>query len=202
MIQNALGLLQTHAHIIFWASAFAGTLLFALRIVSALVGNFTDFADDFDLDIDAPDGLHHTTPSFKIFSLHTLAGFFMMFGWVGLACSNQLGWSYVSASLMAFGVGFLMMVLTAWIFRGASMLESSGSQFDIKKTIGLSGHVYQRIPKDGQGKVSLSVNGITRELMAQTADGQDLESFITIKIVKVVGDDVVEVTANFTPGKD
>lgn len=188
-----LSLLQGNAQTIFWASAIAGTLLFALRIVTTLVGGIFDGGGEFDDYLDDSAGDHHETPSFRIFSLHSISGFFMMFGWVGLACYTQFKLSYASSLGIAAVAGILIMLLTAVIFRSALLLESNGTTFTIKNTVGLVGTVYQQIPKDGQGKIHVVVNGITRELLAQSLDHQEIESFAIVRVVRALDYEVVAV---------
>ncbi len=199
MLTDIINLFHEAGNTIFWASATAGTTLFALRMLTALFGSALD-VDDMDADsFEAGDDHHHEASSFKLFSLHSIAGFFMMFGWVGLACTQQFAMPYGNAFLLAFIAGAGTMLLTACIFRGALLLEGPGSIFRIEKTIGLVGTVYQRIPAHGQGKVHLMINGVTRELLAQSHDNKPIESFALVEVVNVVDHEIVEVIAT---GKD
>ena len=149
--------------------------------------------DDGSLDVDMHD-THHDVPSFKLFTLHSISGFFMMFGLVGLACTDQFDLSYVHAFAIAAVAGVSVMVLIALIFRSALLFQGSGTVFTLNKTVGLVGTVYQRIPAHGQGKVSLVVNGISREVLAQSPDKKPIESFKIVTVIRVVDHEVVEVT--------
>ena len=175
-----------------WACALFGTLLFFLRTV---ISGFDD-SDDGDGDglhdggagddqgMDHNNGHHGTTSLFRFFSIHSITGFFMMFGWVGLACMKQLAYTTTTSMAIALIAGMATMFITGLIFKGASMLVSQGTVFDVKKTIGLVGTVCQQIPHNGHGKVQLEIDGIIREVLAQSQDNQAIESF---KLVKVVG---------------
>lgn len=195
MFSSLSSLLNDSSATIFWVSALVGTTFFLLRVLMALVGGL------FDADVDDADGgdfepgsnEHHALPSFKLFTLHSLSGFFMMFGFVGLACIHQLNVSHTESFMWAFLVGFAVMVLTACIFQGFLRLQGQGAVFSIEKTVGLTGTVYQTIPERGQGKIHVVVNGVTRELLAQSRDQECIDSFTTVRVVRVVDHEIVEV---------
>lgn len=196
MILSIPDFLANSTNTIFWASAIVGTTLFALRVLMALIGGSFDM-DDTDLDTFDTDGdtdFHqHSRPSLKLFSLHSLSGFFMMFGWVGLACTIQLGLPSFNAFLWALLAGFIVMLLTALLFKGILSLQDAGAVFSIEKTVGLVGTVYQTIPSRGQGKIQVVVDGVTRELLAQSEDSTYIESFNLVKVVRVIDHEIVEV---------
>jgi len=187
--------LKESSDLVFWASALFGTTLFFLRLCATLIGGVAEEfseADPGELDsLDSDVEHHRATGSFKLFTLHSISGFFMMFGWVGLACIKQLGYSHQVSILFALFAGLMVMILTGIIFKSARLLVSSGTNFDIKKTVGLTGTVYHRIPKDGHGKIQLVIDGVTREILAQSFDHCDIESFRLVKVVKFLDHDIV-----------
>ena len=192
MFNSLLIFLQNSHTSIFWASAIAGTTLFGLRVIMAFLGG--DLVGHGDADhIDFDHAHDHEPASLKLFTLHSLSGFFMMFGWAGLAATVQYGLSPMNALFIATVVGVATMLLVAAILRAALLLEDGGAVFSIDKTVGLVGTVYQDIPAHGQGKVSIVTNGITRELLAQSADKRPIASFCLVKIVKVIDYEIVEV---------
>ena len=115
----------------------------------------------------------------------------MIFGWVGLACVKQLGYGHVASIAIAFCAGLLTMVLTTFIFKSAFLLVSPGSHFDVKKTIGLTGTVYQQIPEQGLGKIQIEVEGMTREVLAQSADHANIASYSLVVVTGIIDNDVV-----------
>ena len=132
---------------VFWICAILGTLLFILRaFLMIFAGVHHDFDGDVYHDVDTPEG---TEASFKALSLNSITGFFMMFGWVGLACYKQFGLSSGISTLVGFVAGALCVVLIAKVFQGASKLESPGAVFDVEKLIGEVVEVYQQIPAEG-----------------------------------------------------
>lgn len=197
MFIQIFNFLQNSCDNIFLISAVVGTTLFVLRILMTFLGGFLEIDDieleSFDFDIEDADINHHHAPSFKLFTLHSISGFFMMFGLIGLTCINQFNLSCAYSFLIAFLSGFGVMLLTALIFRGALFFESTGNVFSINQTVGLVGIVYQRIPNYGQGKIQVIVNGVTHEILAQSLDKNPIESFSIIKVVNVIDHETVEV---------
>jgi hypothetical protein len=157
----------------------------------AFIGGGFD-VDDGSLDVEMHD-THHDVPSFKLFTLHSISGFFMMFGLIGLACTQQFELSYAHAYAIACIAGVSTMILIALLFRTALLFQGPGSVFNLHKTVGLVGTVYQRIPAQGQGKITVVVNGITRELLAQSSDKKPIESFKLVNVIKVIDHEIVEV---------
>ncbi len=191
MLLSLVSFIQQTPDLIFWAAAFFGTILFCLRLCATIIGGFgQEWADNDDGMFEDGDEYHHTN-SLKIFTLHSISGFFMMFGWVGLACIKSLQCNYLNSLIFSLIAGFTTMILTAFIFKWSQLLESTGSRFIIEETIGLMGTVYQRIPAHGQGKILLVVNGVTRELLARSDDSHSIESFCTIQVTGVLDQETV-----------
>lgn len=187
----------THkAESIFWISALFGTALFLLKVLTFTLGNMHEDSFENDLhepsiDSDLCEDVHTSTKAFKFLSFHSLSGFFMMFGWMGLAGLKQFHTGPLGAALLGIGAGLLLMLVTALFFRKAMDLASDGTQFTINKAIGLSGTVYQQIPSRGIGKIHVVVDGITREILAVSHDENIIPSFSPIKVIKNLDDTVV-----------
>ena len=187
-----MNFLNSSSDIIFWISAIVGTTLFLLRMLMSFFGSGF-FEENVDLD-GFEDHNHHSGLLFKFFTMHSLSGFLMMFGWSGLACIAQFNLSTSYSFLIALICGISMILIIALIMHVAMFLESPGTIFSTKKTIGLIGKVYQYIPEHGQGKIHVVVNNITRELLAQSHNKKAIESFTLIKVVKIIDHEIVEVT--------
>ncbi len=194
MFVSVITFFKEVSDLVFWSSALFGTVLFVLRLCATVVGGVSDESDD--MMIEDADEYHHYTGSFKLFTLHSVSGFFMMFGWVGLACVKQLHYSQHVAILFSFIAGFATMLLTALIFKWSQLLVSSGTRFSIEKTVGMVGTVYQQIPNKGHGKIQLIVDGVTREILAQSHDNHSIESFCSVQVVGVLDYETVLVKKN------
>jgi hypothetical protein len=186
----------------FWICAIFGTIFFLLKVLTMVFVGFSghhgDYVDDFsDSSVDGGfdhEENHHDGTPFKIITLHTITGFFMMFGWVGLACLKQYKLGGGQSILVATLSGFILMVVTALLFRGAIALTSDGDRFDVKKCVGFCGIVSQQIPSRGKGKVSIVANGTTREILAQEYSGKKIDSFVSIRVVGVFDSKTVVVS--------
>ncbi len=156
---------------IFWFSAWAGSGLFLIQFVLNLFG----------MDSEADD---HSAHDFKWLSKQAITGFLMIFGWVGLAAKREFTLSAPFAIGIATLAGLASMFITAWIFNLISKLHSSGTVFKIQEAIGKEASVYQRIPKDGVGKVTLCLQEMTHELEARSFDGEEIDSFSKVQIIQ------------------
>ena len=192
----------------FWCFAVLGTVFFFLRVLMMVLGGFG--AEDIDADIDADvdidlhdhaPGAHHSDSltssdvAFKIFSLHSITGFFMMFGWVGLACYKQYGLGVGASSAGAFVAGVFTMYVTAMMYKLMLGLASPGASFNIEDMVEKDVTVYLKIPAEGVGKVQFSDKGLSRTIEAVTEGKEDIASFETVRVVKVVSPRRVSVKA-------
>lgn len=191
MIQLVYNFLHSWSGTVFGVCAILGTALFLIRMTLAFMGDAFEGDDAFE----SYDEGHHHGGSFKLLTLHSVSGFLMAFGWVGLACERQLNLPSLEALGLALAAGLAMLLLVAAIMKGAKLLESPGAVFASEQAIGHVGTVYQRIPVHGQGKIQVVVDNILRELLAQSHNKEALESFTLVKVVKVIDPTTVEVIA-------
>ncbi len=161
----------------FWYCTVAGVALFLLQLCLNLIGISIE---DFDT-------------GFNWLSKQALSGFLLMFGLVGLTCTKQFGLSYFVSIVLGGLAGILVIFVTGWIFRMAKGLHSSGTVFNIEDAVGKEATVYQRIPKDGMGKVTLSLHNLTHEIDA-VAD-MDLPSFVSVTIFEKINETTVKVVS-------
>lgn len=168
---------------IFWVCAFLGSGLFLIQLILSFLG--TESEDEIDQESKEFD--------FKWLSKQALTGFLMMFGWVGLTCRKEFdlsGFSSITISLLG---GFLTLLLTGLIFKGAKKLRSTGTVFNIEETIGKKAMIYQQIPRNGTGKVLISFHQLTYEIDAISDESEDLPSFTSVQIIKKVDEKTVVV---------
>lgn len=171
---------------IFWFCALSGTGLFVIQFILNLFGGDThDNIDDVDGGIDSG--------KFKWLSKQALTGFLMMFGWVGLTCRKEFNYSPMATFITAIAGGTLSIFVTGYIFRLANKLRSSGTVFRVEDAIGKEATVYQRIPKDGVGKISLSLHNLTYEIDAISHHLVELPSFTQVQILEKADEKTVVV---------
>lgn len=171
---------------LFWFTALLGTFLFLPNLFfmaassPSLEGGELSPGDSSDA-------------AFKVASFHTLTGFFMLFGWGGLAASSQYGLSDFFSILIALAAGTMMVGLTALFSRLAAKLTSAGADFHISDAVGKKGMVYQTIPQGGRGVIQLPVAGLIRELDAVGEGEQEIPSFSTVTVLRAVNHRTVQV---------
>ncbi len=188
--------------VFFWLCAIAGTLFFLLRVAMLCIGASFEGADgdaggdvhDSTIHHDAMDYDDSSDASFQLFSVHSITAFIMMFGWAGLSSYIQFELGPTLAILIALAAGTMVLFITAYLFKLALKLVSPGAQFDIEKTVGLTAKVYQEISQNGAGRIQLSLPGAgLREIDAVSEDKKKIESFVSVKIVRVIDPSTVSV---------
>ena len=175
---------------IFWLCAIVSSILFLIRTILMFIGQDSDNADSIDVDVDDVS----SDTSFQVLSINSITAFFMMFGWIGLSCYKQFSMGNLPSILIALVAGIISLIITSYIFQAAKKLVSTGSGFTIDKTVGLKASVYQRIPANGKGKIQISIKGgMTREIDAISENQQEIESFQSVTVVKVIDPSTVSV---------
>ena len=175
---------------LFWFSALAGSGLFAIQFLMSLFGS-SDGDDPGDGAMDAA--------KVKWLSKQALTGFLMMFGWTALACRREFALPLSWTILFGLVAGAAAIVVSGLIFKGARKLHSPGAIFDLEKAIGKEATVYQRIPKSGTGKISVSMDKMLYEIDASSLNGDEIESFSQVLISKKIDDKTLAVTPVGTP---
>lgn len=161
----------------FWICALAGTGMFVIQFTLNLFG--TDHHDDIDNASNEVDA-----SKFKWLSKQAVTGFLMMFGWVGLTCKKEFALSGLASALFACVGGGIAIFVSAFIFKIARMLRSTGTIFRIEDAIGKEAVIYQRIPCGGIGKITVSLHHLTHEIEAISTAQEDLPSFTSVQIIK------------------
>jgi hypothetical protein len=154
----------------FWSCAWLGSALFLLQVLLAFVG-----AGEGDLAV-------------KWLSRQAVTGFLLLFGWTALGCEYQLHFSLGATLPIAAAAGGLAAGGVWLIFKGAQKLQSAGSQFRLEAVVGQKGVVYHAIRKGGVGRITVSVDQITRELDAVAEGDVEISSFVPVQVVKTTDD--------------
>jgi hypothetical protein len=171
---------------VFWGCAIAGSLVFVIQTVLALIG--LDHAD-MSVDVDVSDTLD-LGGGLSLFSIRNLVNFILGFGWAGVSFYEAIENKFLLL-LVSVAVGVLFVYLFFWIYKQTKKFEANGA-FQIKDCEGKIANVYLRIPanKSGRGKVQISVNGSVHELDAMTS-GEAIPTGKSVKIVEVVSNDTL-----------
>ena len=162
---------------VFWFCALAGSGMFFIQFVLNFFG--MDSAHHADAG-----GSETDSSNFKWLSKQAIIGFLMMFGWTGLACIKELKLSRSLTITISLSAGIITIFITGALFRGAKKLGSSGNVFKIEDVIGKEATVYQRIPKNGIGKISISFQNLSYEIDAISLSNEELSSFTKVQVIK------------------
>ncbi len=169
---------------VFLFCALLGGVVFILRMIMMMAG-FGDH-DIHDGHVDFSDSHGDADASFKLFSLHGLTGFFMMFGLVGLGLSRQ----FWVPDIVAGGVGVIAGLSTVWILgklsTGMIKLQSDGT-LRLSDAIGSQGKVYLTIPEGGTGQVQVAFQGRTMIYDGVAANKESIKTGQPIVVIDITG---------------
>jgi len=179
---------------IYWLIAIIGSLVFTIVVIMAFVGGDADEFEDIDSEIDGDAGI-----GFQFITFKNLVGFFTIFGWSGIACI-EAGVSKPLTFVISTFCGLVMMAIMAAMFYFMRKLSDSGT-LNYKNAIGAIGEVYLTIgaTRSKMGKVTVSVQGSSRELDALTDSIVELKSGTIIKVVDVTSNGILIVDQTRKP---
>ena len=184
---------------IYLICAIGGGTVLLLRLVMMIIGldhgDAPDSGVDLDHDgsVDAPDG----NIGMKLLSLQSIAGFFTMFGLVGLGLL-QVKAAPIWSLLGALAAGLVTAWVTAMIFYQMRRLQSEGTMV-IQDAIGQIGSVYLTIPEQGTGVVSVAVKGTLRSLDAMSEAGKRIPTGAMVRVTGVTAGKILVVVEQQPP---
>lgn len=182
---------------VFWFCALLGTGMFFIQFIINIFGSANQ--EDFDVG-DFTDTSSNTTDhaadarKFKWLSMQAFTGFLMMFGWTALTCQFEFGLTIIPTLGISLAAGVFAAFIIRSIFKLAKKLQSTGTAYRIEDALGKEGYVYHAIPKNGTGKVSLSLQNLTHEIDAVSHNSAELASFTRVKIIEIKDSRTVVVT--------
>lgn len=175
---------------VFLFCALVGGIIFVVRIVLMAIG-----LSDHDVDggsLDHIDGHGDSDTSFKLFSLHGLTCFFMMFGLVGLGLSRQ----FWVPDIIAAAIGTIAGLFTFWViarlFSSMTKLQSDGT-LKLSNAIGQQGKVYLTIPAQGTGQVQVAFQGRLMIYDAISANKEEIKTGDQIVVIDIAGGNILVV---------
>jgi hypothetical protein len=179
---------------IFAVCAAVGGLLFAVRLVLLFAGGDTHDGSG-DVDVHAGDGDidHHdggdSDVAFKLLSFQGLTAFFLMFGLVGLAMSQDSGYGPPQSLAVAVAAGLGTTWLIGKLFEVFNRAQHSGT-INLRRAIGEEGTVYLTIPADAPGKIRVVIQGRLKVMDALSEDNQSIPTDAHIRVVGLVNENV------------
>lgn len=170
---------------IFTFCAYIGTGILVIQLILSFFG-LSDNENDGDIEVSEE-------RKFKCLSLQTIGGFLMMFGWTAITCQKEFNFQLPFSILLSTVVGFCAVFIINLIFKLARKFHSPGDTCSLDDVIGQEALVYQRIPKDGMGKISITFKHLTCEINAISHTREELQSFTRVQILKKKDDATVVV---------
>ena len=185
---------------IYLVCAIAGGTLLVLRIAMLAIGldhggDLADGGGQLDLNHDGvlddlADGqAGHGGISFL--SLQSIAGFFTMFGLVGMGLL-QIKASEVLSLVGALAAGAFTAWCSGMIFLFMRRLQSDGT-LELQNAVGQFGAVYLTVPTEGTGVVNVTVQGALRTLDAVSSNGQAIPTGRIVKVLAITGGKILVV---------
>lgn len=191
---------------IFWFLAIPSSVVSLLQLILEFIGIGGDSMDadmDVDADVDADVGDtdssgHHAGSDLRIFTVRGFIIFFTLFGWAGIAFVRT-GIPTIIVIAVAFLIGFMAMVLVAWLFKTLHNLGESGTT-EIVNAIGHRGTVYFTIPAGGQtaGQIQITFQGSFHTLDAITYESEEIKTGTNVKVTEVLEDGILVVVNDLT----
>ncbi len=171
--------------------AVLGTAIFGIQFVMSLFGgdmSHDGAADDIEM-MEAND--HEVASELNFFSLRSITGFLMFFGWAGFFWGSQ-GWAGL---FIAIACGLLMMFMITMVIFMMLKLQHSGN-IAPSDIINQAGAVYLSIPggHDKFGKVTVKVQ--SRTLQFKAFADEELPTGTPIVVLEHIGGDCYKVARN------
>lgn len=177
---------------IYLVCAAAGGTVLVIRMILMIIGlDGGDAPSDIDPgDLSAGD--HGLDGPFNFMSIQSIAGFFTMFGLVGLGLLQvNVAWGWSLAGALA--AGLVTMWATGMIFMSMRRLQSEGTLV-ISNAIGQQGTVYLTIPEKGTGVVSVAVQGALRQFDAVSENGQKIATGSIVQVTAITAGKILVVS--------
>lgn len=166
--------------------AALGAALFVVRMGLQLLGG--DAGDGLDLGA-VVDGAE---ASFQFLSFHSINGFVLIFGLVGLAMRIENGAGEGASLLAAAVAGVAAMALIGFLSLQLQKLQSSGN-VRLTNAIGAIGDVYLTIPAEGSGQVRVAFQNKLQIVDAISTSATPLPTGARVKVVGVFSPSTVQV---------
>jgi len=167
---------------IYWGIALISSSIFIIQLILTFIG----LDADLEAEIDSGDGL-------GIISVRSLIAFATFFGWGGVAALSA-GLSTGKTFMIAFLCGFIAMIALAYMLAQIWKMQETGT-VDVYNAISQEGEVYIPIPEAMKGKGKIHVNVQEKLMEFDAVSEEKLATGMKIKVVDVLNENVMLVTA-------
>ncbi len=190
----------------FYIAALFFSVFFLCQLVMAVVGLGSgdaglDAAAEHSWEHESPADAHDTMFVFKLLSVRALIAFATLFSWAGALYLNN-GLSLTPALAYALLWGLAAMIAVTLLMHFLRRMTESGN-LRIASCLGATGSVHLDIPAEGLGEIRMVCSGMMMHFRARSAGGLPLKAGTQVRVVKVLGPNILEVVAaNSATGKE
>ncbi len=170
----------------FYISIFSGGLLILLLILSIIGGMDLDF-DVGDTDVDT-----HGDTGFGGLGIIKSGLTFLTIGSYVVKLMLAMSISPILTILAGIIAGVIAVLILSW-FLNLLLKNQSNVNWEYYEAEGKTGKVYLKIPSDGTGIVNIEINGIVREIKAQSIDKVEIPTGSNV-LVHNVEEEIANVT--------
>ena len=175
---------------IYLICAAAGGAVLIIRVILMILGiDHGDASGAIDVNLD---GIAEAHDGASFLSIQSVAGFFTMFGLVGMGLL-QIKVIEVVSLVGALAAGIFTSWATGMIFWNMRRLQSEGTLV-ITNAIGQTGTVYLTIPEQGTGVVNVMIQGAVRTLDAISQNGRRIPTGSIVQVVAVTAGKILVVS--------
>ncbi len=175
----------------FWFITFLFSMLFVVQtIISFIGGDDGSSSGHADISVDNDHGVDQ-----QYFTIKNFITFFTIFGWVGIAGikGNLPTFQVILFALIS---GMVVVALMVFLFARMTQLRASGT-LDIRNAMHQPAETYLSIPamRGGYGKVHIRIQGSLHEMRALTDDKEDITTGTPVRVIGIINESVLLVTA-------
>jgi hypothetical protein len=185
----------------FYSAAAFFSVFFIWQLIAVFFG-LDEGDSDVDGDIDGDGTYDHfehgaesdaleSVTSFKLLSVRSIITFFTLFTW-GTAFTLNEGQELGKSMAYGSAWGLAGMIIVALLFYMLKKLVETGNK-KIATCVGTEGTVYLNIPKNGTGEIRVTVSDVVSHVKARGVDGKAIVANTPVKVLKLVGQNTVEV---------
>jgi hypothetical protein len=174
-----------------WYLIVPVTLIYLAQIITTFMGmdGYDGIDADFDSDLEIEDG----EGPLQLFTVKNALAFLLGLSWGYLIAIEEMHTGPLAAVFIGAALGAVIIALQMSLFFFMHRLESKNIP-SLSSAVGQTGNVYLRIPADGTGKVTVTVNGAKRVLDARSISGE-IPTGSAVTITEVDGD-ILKVQTN------
>lgn len=164
---------------VFYGIAIVSLIVLSFQMITTIFFGMDHGVESFDVS-DHDSGM-------GIFSVRGITAFFTGFGWTGVICTKR-GVDLIPTVVIAFVVGFSLMLLIYMMMRSLIRLQSNG-KLDYANAVGQIATVYVTISPEQRagGQVEVMIQGRLTTAEALQKGSQPLAPGTKVKIVDKIG---------------